>query len=266
MSSTAKPSKGYYSILQFVPDLERAEGANIGVVLFCPERRFLDVKVSHNNDRVRLFFGGQDFDLQRIDAMKASFAERVRSSVKSIVSGDDFKLFIDTRANSLRLTDPRPMKVFEPVEQLDQLFKLLVGVRQKPEHQPMTVKRIISNLDNELKKRNIENLVKRDVQIELSVFHTTETYPFAYQNGQPNLVKPAVFGTDLEKVAQKASKLAIEGKNLLESNHKLNILAGFNNGQERGVVRDVLAQFDVSLFEASETEDFADLIALTAHL
>ena len=61
MNSSQKPSKGYYSILQFVPDLERAEGANIGVVLFCPERRFLDVMVSHNNDRVRHFFGGQNF-------------------------------------------------------------------------------------------------------------------------------------------------------------------------------------------------------------
>ena len=26
-----KPSRGYYSILQFVPDPERAEGANIGI-------------------------------------------------------------------------------------------------------------------------------------------------------------------------------------------------------------------------------------------
>lgn len=266
MNSSAKPSKGYYSILQFVPDLERSEGANIGVVLFCPERRFLDVQVSHNNDRVRHFFGGQNFDLQRIDSMKSNFTDRVRNSLKSIVSGDDFRLFIDTRANSLRLTEPRPLKVFEPAEQLEELFKLLVGNRQKPEHQPVTIQRIVRKLDGELKKRNIGDLVKRNVQIELPVFHTTETYPFAFKNGRPNLIKPAVFGTDLEKVVQKASKLAIEGKNLLESNHKLNILAGFNNGQERGVVRDVLAQFDVSLFEESETEKFADLIAKTAHV
>lgn len=56
MKRSTKPAKGYYSILQFVPDLERSEGANIGVVLFCPDKRFLDVKVSHNNDHVRHFF------------------------------------------------------------------------------------------------------------------------------------------------------------------------------------------------------------------
>jgi hypothetical protein len=38
MNSNTTPVRGYYSILQFVPDLKRSEGANIGVVLFCPER------------------------------------------------------------------------------------------------------------------------------------------------------------------------------------------------------------------------------------
>jgi hypothetical protein len=41
MDRNATPVRGYYSILQFVPDLERSEGANIGVVLFSPERHFL---------------------------------------------------------------------------------------------------------------------------------------------------------------------------------------------------------------------------------
>ena len=268
MTSTVKPAKGYYSILQFVPDLERAEGANIGVVLFCPDKRFLDVKVSHNNDRVRHFFGGPNFDLQRIDLMKSGFAERVRNSANSIVSGDDFKLFIDTRANSLRLTDPRPIKVFEPAEELNKLFELLVGGRHKAVRQPITVQKIIRNFDGELKKRNISELVRRDVQIELPLFHKTETYPFCFHNGQPNLIKSAVFGIDAENVSQKACRLAVEGKNLSDRNHKLNVIAGFSNDTlaERSIVKDVLAQFNITMFEESEAGKFADLIAKTAHV
>ena len=265
MNSSQKPSKGYYSILQFVPDLERAEGANIGVVLFCPERRFLDVMVSHNNDRVRHFFGGQNFDLQRIDVIKASFAERVRNLVSSIVTADNFKLFIDTRANSLRLTDPRPVKVFEPAVELDKLFDLLVGSRNKAVHQPMTTRRIVRKFDTELKQRDLGELVKRDVSVELPLFHTTEIYPFAFKNGQRNLIKPVVFGTDSEIVRQKASRLAIEGKYLSDQNHKLNVIAGFNDRQEREIVAGVLAQFDVPLYQESDTAEFADLIARTAH-
>lgn len=33
--------KGYYSIIQYCPDLSRFEAANVGVLLFCPERAFL---------------------------------------------------------------------------------------------------------------------------------------------------------------------------------------------------------------------------------
>ena len=36
-----KPSKGYYSLIQYCPDLGRLEAANVGVLLFCPERGFL---------------------------------------------------------------------------------------------------------------------------------------------------------------------------------------------------------------------------------
>jgi hypothetical protein len=70
MNSNVRPAKGYYSILQYVPDLERVEGANIGVILFCPEKRFLEVKMAGGNDRVRSFFGSNNLDLARIDAMK----------------------------------------------------------------------------------------------------------------------------------------------------------------------------------------------------
>ena len=36
-----KPSRGYYCIIQYCPDLGRLEAANIGVLLFCPDRGFL---------------------------------------------------------------------------------------------------------------------------------------------------------------------------------------------------------------------------------
>lgn len=37
-------SKGYYSLVQYCPDRSRMESANLGVVLFCPDLDFLDVK------------------------------------------------------------------------------------------------------------------------------------------------------------------------------------------------------------------------------
>ena len=35
------PLKGYYSIVQYCPDLNRGETANIGIVLMVPDRGYL---------------------------------------------------------------------------------------------------------------------------------------------------------------------------------------------------------------------------------
>ena len=43
-----------YAILRVVPSLERGECLNVGVVLFCRQRRFLAVSVALDRDRLAL--------------------------------------------------------------------------------------------------------------------------------------------------------------------------------------------------------------------
>jgi tetratricopeptide (TPR) repeat protein len=133
MIDEVKPAKGYYSILQFVPDLERTEGANIGVVLFCPEKRFLRAQTATGNDRVRRFFGPEEgLDLDRINAYKTAFEERVAAEASRISTPGEFKQFVDTRANQLLLTEPRPIKVFDAEAELASLFDTLVDGKAHP--------------------------------------------------------------------------------------------------------------------------------------
>ena len=54
-----KPEKGYYSVIQYCPDLGRFEAANMGVLLFCPESGFLKSLMSGNNSRIIKFFGSE---------------------------------------------------------------------------------------------------------------------------------------------------------------------------------------------------------------
>ena len=72
-------SKGYYSLIQYCPDRSRLEGANIGVVLFCPERRFLQARLSNGNDRLRRFFGAGSFDPSALAAAKRAIAARLQT-------------------------------------------------------------------------------------------------------------------------------------------------------------------------------------------
>jgi Protein of unknown function (DUF3037) len=268
MNNSTKPAKGYYSILQYIPNLERAEGANLGVVLFCPEKRFLNIKMAGGNDRVRRFFDTENLDLGRLNAMKTAFSERIRQQADVIVTPEDFKLFIETRANQMVLTEPRPMKVFDPREDLESLCEKLVGGRHKTEQQAITKQKIIKQFDEVLQKRELSPLIKKNVQIELPLLHRTETYAFSYQNGQPNLIKPVVFGSDENQTFAKSCRLAVEGDNLSDKNYKLNVLAGFDSeeGDNRQTVRDILGKYDVNLYFTSQIDELADYIKETAHL
>src|SRR5688500_1973198 len=102
---------GYYSIIQYCPDRSRMEAANVGVLLFCPEVKFLDVMTAPGNDRIRRFFGTKNVDLGVVELAKRAMQARVRSSRAAFEALEDLVTFIESRANQLRLTPPRPVKV-----------------------------------------------------------------------------------------------------------------------------------------------------------
>lgn len=60
--ASAMPADPYvYAVIRVVPKVERGECLNIGVVLFCRPRRFLDGRFELDRDRLRAF--APDLDL-----------------------------------------------------------------------------------------------------------------------------------------------------------------------------------------------------------
>ncbi len=54
-----------YVIIRVMPRIERSESFNVGVILFCSERRFLDAKI--NCDSARLKMLAPDVDIETIE-------------------------------------------------------------------------------------------------------------------------------------------------------------------------------------------------------
>jgi hypothetical protein len=106
-----KPAKGYYSLIQYCPDLSRLEAANIGVLLFCPEKLFLQARTVRGNKRIQHFFGRQRHDWDRIDSFKLGLEERLAAENGDIKTLDALERFIALRANELQISLPRPMRV-----------------------------------------------------------------------------------------------------------------------------------------------------------
>ena len=121
------PIRGYFSIVQFCPDLSRLESANIGVLLSCPETKMIDVRMSADNDRIRRFFNYSDNELEYVDRAKLALRNRIRTNAHCITTIEDLMAFINTRANNVILSKPRPIKVGDFEKDIEMLFDHLVG-------------------------------------------------------------------------------------------------------------------------------------------
>ena len=56
------PSTFDYAIVRVVPFVERGEQVNVGIVMFCRERRFLDARIEFNDERLRALAPSIDLD------------------------------------------------------------------------------------------------------------------------------------------------------------------------------------------------------------
>ena len=263
-----KPSKGYYSLIQYCPDLGRLEAANIGVLLFSPERYFLKALTSRNNSRIIRFFGSEGHDWVRINAFKKGLEDRITVEGPEIRTVEQLEKFIGQRANLLQITPPRPMKVVDPEKDLTELFKEFIG---ESLHRPSsrTLRRFIGE---KLRSAGIEKKIREDIRVNVPVLQKEVEIPFGFQNGRFNLINPVRFeAKNPEQSITTACKYAVEGRSLYENPDpqlgalQLVVVGKFRNKDTDSPVRvkRVFQDYGVKLFRMAELPQLIDEIRQT---
>jgi Protein of unknown function (DUF3037) len=264
-----KPTRGYYCIIQFCPDLGRLEAANVGVLLFCPDLGFLRARTSNDNARIRHFFGDEGHDWARINSFKAGIEERLEVERGEIRTLEALETFIARRANLIQVSQPRPMKVTDPEKDLDQLFKDLVGGQARPERGP-SLKRLLGQKFN---TAGLEKKIKSDIMVTVPISDRQIEIPYGFQNGRFNLIQVAGFqAKDTEHAKLTACRYAVEGESLYEhpdpqfGELQLILVGKFGSKQSEshsGVER-ILKAHHVRLYSATEVDRLVDEIKQTA--
>jgi len=263
-----KAAKGYYSLIQYCPDLSRLEAANVGVLLFCPELPFIGAMMDSNNARVRQFFGQEAYDRRQLDATKDAFVHRLEVDRDLFQTVSDLEQFIATRANELQLTALRPMKVFDPANDLKELFGQLVAEGPAPARRAMS-EAVREALSARFAREGLGPFIEPNPTVHVRALDKELTVPFGYRNGRFNLVRPAAFlQRRIPDVISDACVLAVEGHSiyqhpdLLRGEMQLVVVAQFapSPGRATGIVREVFSENDVVL------HDIEDLGALIQHI
>ena len=263
------PTAGYYCLIQYCPDPVRQEGANVGVVLLCAGRVL--TRFARRNDRVSRFFDRGQYDVARVNEMKKALQRRLERGGE-VESLESLRTFASLQCNLLRMTPPMGCRVEgEPVATLDRLFDQLVGEESRAE----PVRGVRRTLRDAFEKnRLLGDLVHEDVPVRVPAFERVREFPFAWRNGQTNLIEPVRFGTDdARTVEATASRLALEGRGIRESGGgplgdcRLHVLADFESraADFRPVVRNLLEPFEVTLVESSELPAYVQRVRAEGH-
>ena len=118
-----------YAMIRVVPRVEREEFVNVGIILFCRARRYLDCRIALAQDRV--FALSPDADLAAIEKHLDVFAKicaggKDAGPIGQLSLADRFHWLTATRSTTIQVSPVHPGMTTDPQGSLEQLFDRLV--------------------------------------------------------------------------------------------------------------------------------------------
>jgi hypothetical protein len=117
-----------YAVIRIVPRVEREEFINAGVIVFCPEERFLNTRILFDEQRLRALWPEIDADLVRrhLEAYpKISSAEPGAGPIAQLGLRERFHWLVSPRSTIIQVSPVHTGVCESPQEALDRLFSSL---------------------------------------------------------------------------------------------------------------------------------------------
>lgn len=129
MATTGELKTCSLFVLRYVPDIVRNEGLNVGVLLHCPEDRYLGCRIASDFRRVRRFDARADLKL--LGALQRDFENQIDEHEADL--GGYLQLLTDSLSNTLQLDGPRACLLKDPVAEIGDVFQRYVESAAKRE-------------------------------------------------------------------------------------------------------------------------------------
>lgn len=265
------PTRGLYSVVQYVPDDGRAEAANLGVVLYVPSPRSLEVRVSPTLERVRQFFRPGRSELRRIEIALEAFTHRMEIARDEFAGEEDLAQFAAARADTVRLSPPRLVMVEHSASEIDALYTELVGDREERSAAAMRAQRLPPRVAEVFGRLEAQRKVWRPGTINLPTTGRRFEVPIAFENGRVNYVRPESLAPG-GRLDDRMTKLGFGGR--LIYLHPINDKQGQLVVLSTDPVADLdtearfartLSEFNVRFVPHEQADEFAEEVERTAH-
>lgn len=119
-----------YAVLRVVPDVERGERLNAGVVLYAPTLRFLGARVGLDEERVRALWAGADAPAlaRHLDGLaRIAAGDPDAGPIASLPPSQRFHWLVSPSSTAVQPSEVHTGLCDDPGAALTHLFRRLVG-------------------------------------------------------------------------------------------------------------------------------------------
>lgn len=172
---------GFYSLIQYVPDHERAEGANIGVLVFCPQaaERVVaawSLRPPHLRDLCRRDAPSEHDLGDLVQRLERRMQQDAPADLPGMIKA------MGREAGKLRLVTPRAVPVADLRETAQDLCRRLVGETQHRERMPGK----IAEIESLREEPGMAEIIRIGVSVPVAGKMLRASYEWT--NGKPNVV------------------------------------------------------------------------------
>jgi hypothetical protein len=118
-----------YAVIRVVPRVEREEFLNVGVILLCARKKFLQCRIELNTERLKLLCSNVEMEelkehIHSFERICAGGAEG--GTIGMLSMPERFRWLTASRSTVLQTSKVHPGLCIDPQEKLDQLVEELV--------------------------------------------------------------------------------------------------------------------------------------------
>jgi hypothetical protein len=119
-----------YAVIRLVPRVEREEFLNVGVILLCKKRNFLQVLYEVKEERLRAIF--PECELEEVKAHLESLAriaaaDPTAGPIAQLDAAGRFRWLTAQRSTVIQASKVHPGLCTDPMRMLERLFEQMVG-------------------------------------------------------------------------------------------------------------------------------------------
>lgn len=248
-----------YTIIQFLPDPDRLEAINLGILLFDQRERRVHFRFTDDYSRITRSFSHVNKTF--LNLAVGEIQERLKREASKPDALEALRRFQTMRSNNIRLTPFLPTFANRPMEELDRLYEELVGeISRKPRRQ-----RVGQRLKVGLRQLHVlQNFDQNPESVSLPRYKLKITPDLAIRRESMNLIEAARFDEPDMGLTQ-AGRHALAGRALNQNlNMKLIVVGDFGD-QPRDyyeAIKEDLERADTLLFRMDDLVEFAQAFAV----